>query len=521
VGHGTLRAWVTSGPALEAIFPPDGDPDRLLTRSDCRIVKLQRKVIVGRAMTRAGPLYVKRYNPFAWRLVLASLWQPSPAVRAWRGAQALAARGFGTPQPVAAIERRRAGLLAASFFVTREVTGALTADARWRAIVIDPDPVRRRRERRRFARALGDLFRRLHAAGIYHGDLKDANLLLRGPVEARDWVLLDLESVRVLTRVGRRRRIKNLVQLARTLGRQASATDQLRFLAAYLGSESGRAERRLWARTTQKGVRHKDRRKRGQAVLPAIPPPGPRVSCTVICQDEEATIAHCLESVAWCDEIVVVDGGSRDRTVEVARRFTERVLINPWPGYRAQKQFALEATTGEWVLNVDADERVTPELAAEVRAVLARVPPQVDGFAVPRLVCYLGRWWYHGGWYPRRIVRLVRRRAIRWGGTDPHERAEVEGAVHPLRWPLLHYTYEDVSDHLHSVNKLTTVAAAQPQPQRTIGFARLMVEPAWRFVRGYLIKRGFVDGFPGFFVAATGAFYVFLRWAKGRERGAR
>ena len=240
----------------------------------------------------------------------------------------------------------------------------------------------------------------------------------------------------------------------------------------------------------------------------------------MICQNEEELLAHCLESVAWCDEIVVVDGGSTDRTVEIARRFTERVIVNPWPGYVAQKQFALDVAGGDWVLNVDADERVTPELAAEIRGVLARLPARVAGFAIPRLVCYLGRWWFRGGWYPRRVVRLVRRADTHWGGRDPHERAEVAGDVLSLRWPLLHYTYADIADHLRSANKLTSVAAVQARLPRRVGAMRLVVEPAWRFVRSTLVRRGALDGVPGVFVAGTDAFYVFLRWAKVWERRA-
>ncbi len=509
----TSAAWTAPGLRLAEAIPPDGDPDRLLTRPDCRIVKLQRKVIVGRIETPSGALYVKRYNVFALRLALASLWRPSPAARAWEGARALAARGFRVPELVGALEFRQAGVLRRSFFVTHEVPGALTADARWQALRADPDAARRRRARRTLAQALGDLFRRLHAAGVYHGDLKDANLLVVGPPDRPACVLLDLEQVRVPGWVGRRRRVKNLVQLARTLGRHTEATDQLRFLRAYLGDGAGASERRAWAEAVRRRAARKDRRRRrhGAAVRP-------RLACTVVCQNEEQQIARCLETVAWCDEVVVVDGGSRDATVAAARRFTERVLVHPWPGYRDQKQFALAAATEEWVLNVDADERVTPELAAEIRDALSRAPADVTGFAIPRLVCYLGRWWYRGGWYPRRIVRLMRRSAAVWGGTDPHERAEVVGRVVPLGRPLLHYTYADVADHLRSVNKLTAVAAQQPAPRRRIGAARLLAEPVWRFIRSYLVQRGILDGFPGLFVAATGAFYVFLRWAKVRER---
>ena len=173
------------------------------------------------------------------------------------------------------------------------------------------------------------------------------------------------------------------------------------------------------------------------------------------------------------------------------------------------------------MLNLDADERVSPELVDEIRAVLAHVPARVAGFAIPRLVCYLGRWWYRGDWYPRRVVRLVRHAATRWGGTDPHERAEVRGRVVPLHRPILHHSYADISDHLRSLNKLTAVAAEQPRLPRRVGAWRLIGEPAWRFVRAYLVRGGVRDGFPGLFVAATGAFYVFLRWAKVRERRAR
>src|SRR5437867_3573289 len=422
--RGPLRAWLAPGVDLEHTIAADGDPDHLLTRPDCRIVKLQRKVVVGRVETAAGALWVKRYAVYAWRVVLASLWRTSPAFGAWAGARALAAHGFATPEPIAAIEFRRAGLLRRSFFVTREVAGAVTADVRWRSILADPDARRRRAARRALARALGDLFRRLHAAGLYHNDLKDVNVLTHGPPAAPRLVLLDLERVRALGRVGRRRRVKNLVQLARPLG----------------------------------------------------------------------------------------------RTAALARRFTDRVLVNPWPGYRAQKQYALDAARGEWVLNLDADERVSPELVDEIRAVLAHVPARVAGFAIPRLVCYLGRWWYRGDWYPRRVVRLVRRAATRWGGTDPHERAEVRGRVVPLHRPILHHSYADISDHLRSLNKLTAVAAEQPRLPRRVGAWRLIGEPAWRFVRAYLVRGGVRDGFPGLFVAATGAFYVFLRWAKVRER---
>lgn len=515
VTRGRVRGWLDGRIQLADLFPPDGDPDRLLTRLDCRVVKLQRKVVVGRAPTPAGVLYVKRYNVFAWRIALGSLGRPSPAFRAWDAARTLTALGFETPMPVAAVEVRTMGLLRRSFFVTHEVSGAVTTDRRWRDILADRVAPRRRVARRSFARALGELVRRLHAAGVYHGDLKDVNILTpsHGSVESPRWVLLDLERVDCAPAVSQRRRVKNLVQLERTIGRLASATDRLRVLRGYLGADATRAERRTWVQQVLSAAAARDRRS------PApIADTRQTVSCTIVCQDEEAHIGECLESVAWCDEVVVVDGGSRDRTPAIARGYTDRVIQHRWPGYRAQKQFALDNATSEWVLNVDADERVSTELADEIVEALAHVPDDVDGFAIPRLVPYLGRWWYRGGWYPRPVVRLVRRTRTRWGGTDPHDRAIVNGRVIALEHPILHYTYDDVADHLRTVAKLTAVAAAEVAPGTRIGAGRLVIEPMWRFARSYFIKRAWLEGAPGFFVAATDAFYTFLRWARVRER---
>jgi hypothetical protein len=503
------RTWSAEGVDLGALTGADGDFDRLLTRADCTLVKFQRKVIVGRIDTAIGLLYVKRYNVHGLRYALAGLAAPSPAARGWAGAAALASRGFATPEMIAAVEFRRFGLRARSFLVTRAVAGVPTADDRWREILAMPDARRRRVARRALACALGDLFRRLHAAGVYHRDLKDVNVLVTGPADAPRCVLLDLEQVRVPGVVSTRRRRKNVVQLERTLGRLAAATDRARFLRAYLGPDADRAERRSWTQAVLRAARQKDRR-HGPTPQPALP----TVSATVVCQDEGALISRCLETVAWCDEIVVVDGGSRDDTVARARAFSARVIANPWPGYRAQKQFALDQARGEWVLNVDADERVTPELVSEIRRVLAAVPRGVDGFAPPRLVSYLGRWWWRGGWYPRRVARLLRRRATTWGGTDPHERALVEGRVLPLRQPLIHHTYADIADHLRSANRLTTIAAVEGRGRIQVGVARMVLEPVWRFLRAYVFHRGILEGVPGLFIAATGAFYAFLRVAK-------
>ncbi len=513
---GRLRALVVPGVDLARTVGPDGDADRLLTSARCRLVKFQRKVVVGRIVTSIGPLYVKRYNVHALRIAVGSLGRASPAVQAFRNARALAALGIATAPPVAALEYRWYGFLARSFLLTHEVPAAETANIAWLRLLGFDDPRARQVTRRAFSRALGAFFRSLHDAGVYHRDLKDVNILVGGALSSPRFTLLDLERVRIGPEVSRRRRVNNVVHLARTLGTLASATDRARWLAAYLG-DVPRSERRAWARAILRAQRSKDRGRRR-----AAPTPHARVTCTIVCQDEAAQIGQCLDSAAWCDEIVVVDGGSHDETVEIARRYTDRILRNRWPGYRAQKQFALDASRCEWVLNLDADERVSDELSNEIRRALADAPPDVDGFAIPRLVSYLGRWWYRGGWYPRPVVRLVRRAHTTWGGTDPHDRAEVPGRVRRLQEPIFHYTYDDVADHLRSVSKLTAVGADQVPAGREIGLGRLLAEPAWRFVRAYVVKRGYLEGVPGFFVAATDAFYTFLRWARvwDRERRA-
>jgi len=222
----------------------------------------------------------------------------------------------------------------------------------------------------------------------------------------------------------------------------------------------------------------------------------PEISAIVVCLNEEDNIGRCLNSLTWCDEIVVVDGGSRDATVAVARAFTDRVLTHAWPGYRAQKQFALDHARGEWVLNVDADERVSPELRREIEAVLQQ--PTADGYYIPRLVYYLGRWWWRGGWYPDYRLRLFRRDNVVWGGVDPHEKVILHGKSARLRGPMLHYTYRNISEHLATINGFTGVAARELLLRgKQASIPDLLLRPLWRFVRYYVMRLGFTEGIAG------------------------
>ena len=242
------------------------------------------------------------------------------------------------------------------------------------------------------------------------------------------------------------------------------------------------------------------------------------ISVCIVCCDEADNIVDCLESVQWADEIVVVDSGSADDTVELARPLATRVVHHDWEGYVAQKNYALALASHEWALSIDADERVSGELAREIQDELVRIAagrPWAVGFTMPRKVWYLGRWILHGGWYPDRKLRFVKRSLAAWGGVDPHDHLRVEGEVADLKGDLLHYSYRDMSDHLNTINKFTTVAARE-KLARGEGHALLhmLFNPPIRFFRMYVLKLGLLDGLPGFINAVLASYYVFLKYAK-------
>lgn len=245
-----------------------------------------------------------------------------------------------------------------------------------------------------------------------------------------------------------------------------------------------------------------------------------RLSVTVITYNEAENIGACLESVAWADEIIVVDSHSSDDTVRIARRFTDTVIQRPWPGHVRQKQFALEQATGDWVLSLDADERLSAEAGREIRQqVLERDTPAAAAYSFPRLSWYLGRWIRHGGWYPDRKVRLVRRGAAHWGGQDPHDKLLVEGPVSALKGHILHYVYRDLSHQLQTVNSFSHISALQWHRQgRRLALPLMLVRPPIRFLEMYVWKGGALDGVPGFIIAVVSSYYVFLKYAKLWER---
>jgi glycosyltransferase involved in cell wall biosynthesis len=241
----------------------------------------------------------------------------------------------------------------------------------------------------------------------------------------------------------------------------------------------------------------------------------------VITLDEEARLRACLDSVAWADEIVVVDAESTDKTVQIARDFTDRVVVRPWPGFAAQKNFALDQASGDWLLSIDADEEVSAELKTEILDLLAGAPA-ADGYRIPRRNVMWGRWIRHGGLYPDWQLRLFRRGRGRFEERSVHESVTVEGRVDRLRGHLVHQSYRDVADFVTRSDRYTTLAAEEAVRRGArVGTADLLVRPLARFVSMYVLQRGFLDGRRGLLLAGLYAYYVFVRSAKIWERTAR
>jgi glycosyltransferase involved in cell wall biosynthesis len=239
-----------------------------------------------------------------------------------------------------------------------------------------------------------------------------------------------------------------------------------------------------------------------------------QISATIITLNEERNIARAIDSLSCVDEVLVVDSGSTDQTREIALRHGARVIEEPWRGYAGQKNFAAYSATHDWILSLDADEQVTPELAEEILA-LKRTGPAADGYSFPRLAQYLGRWIRHSGWYPDRKTRLYHRARAEWIGEYVHESVRVKGSVGELHGDLLHFTCGSLSEHLRTLDRYTTLAAReliekkQPVPMR-----RLALDPAWTLIRTYVLQLGFLDGPQGLAIAWMAALYTFLKYAK-------
>lgn len=238
------------------------------------------------------------------------------------------------------------------------------------------------------------------------------------------------------------------------------------------------------------------------------------VSAVIIAKNEEKKIANAIKSVLWADEVVLVDSGSTDRTVDIAARLGVRVIEHQWVGFGPQKQFAADAAENDWILSIDADEVVTPELSQEIRQTLSS-GPQHDGYYLPRLAYYYGRPIRHCGWYPDWQLRLFDRRLGKWSGAVIHESVMMpaNASVAKLRNDLLHYSIDSFAEHAKMIQERYAPLSAEQMLKigKRTNMAKTMFLPAWTFFHSYVVRLGFLDGFAGFAISGFAAYNVFLK----------
>jgi len=240
-----------------------------------------------------------------------------------------------------------------------------------------------------------------------------------------------------------------------------------------------------------------------------------KLSVIIITKNEAANIRACLESVAWADEIIVVDAGSSDATAEICRESGAKVYVHDWPGFGVQKNRALGYATNEWVFSIDADERVTPELRTAIETVLRKENGTCPAYRISRLSSYCGRFMRHSGWYPDRIVRLFKRDAARFSDDLVHERLLIEGDVGQLDGELLHYAFDNLEEVLRKVNQYSSAGAQMMhQRGRQASLSGAVLRGLWSFLRTYILRGGFLDGREGFMLAVSNAEGTYYRYLK-------
>jgi glycosyltransferase involved in cell wall biosynthesis len=238
----------------------------------------------------------------------------------------------------------------------------------------------------------------------------------------------------------------------------------------------------------------------------------------VITKNEERNIGDCLQSVTWADEVIVVDAQSTDRTTVIAKTYTDRVYVRPWPGYGPQKNFGIDQVEAEWVLVLDADERVTPDLQGEICRTIAAAPAEVGGYEIPRRNYFYGEWLRGGGVYPDRQLRLFRRSAGRYDDVLLHERLQLTGQIARLESPLIHHSIPTVQHHVRKIARYS-VLAAQEKLRRGghLGGAGLAASHLMTIFRVYILRRGYRDGIPGLLFAVLSGMHTFLKYARAYE----
>jgi glycosyltransferase involved in cell wall biosynthesis len=244
------------------------------------------------------------------------------------------------------------------------------------------------------------------------------------------------------------------------------------------------------------------------------------IAAVIITRDEEKNIADCLESVRWADELIVVDAESHDRTVEVAKRYTPRVFVRPWPGYGPQKNFGIDQAGAEWILVVDADERVTDGLRREIQVLLAAAPPaDIGGYEIPRRNFFYGKWIQGGGLYPDYQLRLFRKTSGRYDDVRLHENFKLGGRRERLQEPFIHYSMPTVNHHIRKMMRYTTLGADEKLKRVThISGWAIATHHLGTILKTLFLRGGYRDGVHGLVVAMFAGLHTFVKYAKAWER---
>ncbi|MBN1849836.1 MAG: glycosyltransferase family 2 protein [Deltaproteobacteria bacterium] len=243
-----------------------------------------------------------------------------------------------------------------------------------------------------------------------------------------------------------------------------------------------------------------------------------KISICIICFNEERNIQNCLESASWADEIIVVDSGSTDRTIEIIKQYDTKLFRRPWTGYVDQKNYAFSKAGGDWILSLDADEMISAGLREEILHIIEWSGP-ADGYRIPRLSFYQDRWIRHCGFYPDKQLRLVKRGKGSWVGGRVHERVEINGSVGALKNDILHYPYKgSIVGQLQTLNNFTTLQAEDLYERgKRFHLILLLFRPLFKFLEVYILKKGFLDGIAGLIIAVTFSYSMFVRYVKLRE----
>ena len=242
------------------------------------------------------------------------------------------------------------------------------------------------------------------------------------------------------------------------------------------------------------------------------------LSVVIITRNEEKNLPRCLGSVAWADEVVVIDSHSTDRTREIAEKHGARVYTCDWRGYGPAKQDGVERASGRWILSLDADEEVSEALQSDIRRVVAQNGNSTAGYDIPRRTSFLGRWIDHCGWYPDPVLQLFRRDKGGFNDAIVHEIVTVDGAIGRLNGEIFHYSYPSLEEYFRKFNRYTTLGAEQAWHEgRKVGWVALVLSPFACFVKHYFLRRGFLDGMEGFIISVLSSCSVFVKYAKLRN----